>query len=166
MLSPHSPVNTICLLSFLSAVAAADLHRQRIPNPLTLAGAATGLTINLAATGPSGLLTGSAGLIVGLGVFLPFYLARGMGAGDVKAMSAIGAFVGAKGALAAAAWILVAGAVAALVISAVCRRFRPLVSDSTRQDADCWLRASDVGARRFPYGLSIACGTVASLLWS
>jgi prepilin peptidase CpaA len=166
MLSPHSSLNTVCLLSFLSAVAATDLHRRRIPNLLTLAGAATGLTINLVTTGPSGLLTGGAGLLVGLAVFLPFYLARGMGAGDVKAMSAIGAFVGAKGVLLAAAWILVAGAVAALVISAARWTFRPLVSDSTGQDADCRLRAADVGSSRFPYGLSIACGTVASLLWS
>jgi len=166
MLSPHSPVNTVCLLSFLSAVAAVDLHRRRIPNPLTLAGAVTGLAINLASTGPGGLLTGGAGLFVGLAVFLPFYLVRGMGAGDVKAMSAIGAFVGAKGALLAAVWILVAGAVAALVISAARWRFRPLVSDSRSRDADCRLRSAEVRSRRFPYGLSIACGTVASLLWS
>jgi prepilin peptidase CpaA len=44
--------------------------------------------------GPDGLLKAVAGLTVGLAIFLPFFLLRGMGAGDVKLLAALGAWLG------------------------------------------------------------------------
>jgi prepilin peptidase CpaA len=41
-----------------------------------------------------GLLNSLSGLAIGMALFIPFYLMRGMGGGDVKLMAAIGAFLG------------------------------------------------------------------------
>ena len=163
MLHPHLPISTLCLLAFVSAVAVVDLRTRRIPNRLALTGAVCGLASNLATAGAAGALMSGAGLLVGLAMFLPFYLLRGMGAGDVKAMAAIGAFVGVKGALVAAGWTLVAGGIAALLIVAT-RWTLPFLVSAAGGGVAGRCPAPDLRSRRFAYGLPIACGTIASLL--
>lgn len=165
MFNQHNPIATLCLLAFVSAVAVVDLRTRRIPNRLALTGAVCGLASNLASAGAPGALISGAGLLVGLAAFLPFYLLRGMGAGDVKAMAAIGAFVGAKGTLVAAGWTLVAGGIAALLIVAT-RWALPLLVSAAGGGAAGRRPTPDVRSRRFAYGLPIACGTIASLLSS
>ena len=167
-----------CLLTFLVAVTVFDVTKRRIPNWLTLSAAIAGLVLAFSKTGGSGALSSSAGLLTGLATFLPFYLARGFGAGDVKAMGAVGAFLGPQGALLAAAWTLVAGAIGAVVVLMARREQRALRSLVAR-----WLlrgyalyaaghthrlaeRAQDPTRRRFPYGLAIACVTSISMAWS
>jgi prepilin peptidase CpaA len=75
--------------------AAMDLRFRRIPNWLTLSGVLLGIGLNLL-LGSSDYNWRSAlmGLGLAFGVYFPLYLLRGMGAGDVKLMSAIGALVG------------------------------------------------------------------------
>ena len=98
-------------------------------------------------------------MLTGLAAFLPFYLAGGFGAGDVKAMAAIGAFLGPKGALFAAAWTLMIGALGALlVLAAVAYR-------AARTQGTTW-SLRHAASQRFPYGVAIACGTAMSLAWS
>ena len=104
-------ISTVCLVVFVIMVALSDMHSRRIPNWLTVGAATLGLVTSVMVAGPWAALGSLAGLAVGLGVFLPFYLARGFSAGDVKAMAAIGAFVGPKGALLTAAWILLVGSI-------------------------------------------------------
>jgi prepilin peptidase CpaA len=168
---------TVCLLGFVCAFAVTDLRKRRIPNQLTVAAALVGLALNVWTAGSAGALFSVAGLLTGLGAFLPFYLARGFGAGDVKALAAIGAFLGVKGALLAAGWILMAGAIGGVLV--LCVRGGP---GALRALAHRWvLRAYEVYATgrapqiqppaqgpatlRFPYGMAIACGTLASLAW-
>jgi prepilin peptidase CpaA len=71
-----------------------DLRSRRIPNWLTLSGAAVGVVANTALGGVSGLKTSLLGLVVGLGLLLPFVLLRSLGAGDWKLAGALGAFTG------------------------------------------------------------------------
>jgi prepilin peptidase CpaA len=71
-----------------------DLRTRRIPNKLTLPAILFGLALHLVRGGPVELgLSALAGLIAG-GVFLLFFLAGGMGAGDVKLMTAVGCLLG------------------------------------------------------------------------
>jgi prepilin peptidase CpaA len=149
---------TLCLLIFVAAAAIVDLRTRRIPNLLTISAAIAGLLLNLSRGGGPGAVASGAGLLTGLAVFLPFYLAGGFGAGDVKAMAAVGTFVGAKGALVAAAWTLLVGGLGALGVLAALRW------QAARRQRDWRLR--DAVRQRFPYGLAIACGTVLSLAWS
>jgi prepilin peptidase CpaA len=71
-----------------------DLRTRRIPNALTMGGALAALGFQLGYHGLPGLLDGLAGLGVGLAVLLGPYLLGGMGAGDVKASAALGAWLG------------------------------------------------------------------------
>lgn len=71
-----------------------DLMTRRIPNYLTLGAALGGLAFQSAVYGWSGLSHGGLGLVLGFSLlFLP-YLLGGLGAGDVKALAAVGAWLG------------------------------------------------------------------------
>ena len=167
-----------CMIAFVIAAAVTDTFRHRIPNTLTVTAAAIGILTNLVATGWPGVVIGAAGLVAGFALFLPFYLARGFSAGDVKAMAAVGAFLGPKGVLLAAAWTLVVGALVAIVLLISGGGAAALKTMLQRWSARAWVListgtpvhiappATDAAARRFPYGLAIACGSVISMAWS
>jgi prepilin peptidase CpaA len=71
-----------------------DIKTQRIPNYLTLGAAVSGLGFQLGFHGWGGLWSGFLGLILGFGLLIIPYLLQGMGAGDVKALAALGAWLG------------------------------------------------------------------------
>jgi len=71
-----------------------DARTRRIPNYLTLATALAGLGFQFGAHGWSGLGQGFLGLGVGFALLIGFFLKGGMGAGDVKALAALGAWLG------------------------------------------------------------------------
>jgi len=71
-----------------------DLRSRRIPNWLTVSGAAVGIVANTVLGGWAGLKTSLLGLVLGLGLLLPLVLLRSLGAGDWKLAGALGAFTG------------------------------------------------------------------------
>ncbi len=71
-----------------------DVRTRRIPNYLTLVTALSGLGFQVGAHGWSGLSQGLLGLGVGFALMILLYLKGGMGAGDVKALAALGAWLG------------------------------------------------------------------------
>jgi prepilin peptidase CpaA len=71
-----------------------DVRTRRIPNYLTLATALAGLGFQLGAHGWAGLGQGFLGLCVGFALLIGLFLKGGMGAGDVKALAALGAWLG------------------------------------------------------------------------
>jgi prepilin peptidase CpaA len=80
------------LCATLSAVY--DVRSRRIPNFITLPAIVFGLLLHAVFGGWQELATAAAGgLICGL-IFLVFYLAGGMGAGDVKLITATGCIAG------------------------------------------------------------------------
>lgn len=92
------------VLSWAVALSVIDIRRRRLPNMLTLGGAAAVLLGAAAAGRGPGALLG--GLALG-GLYLAVHLAApaGLGAGDVKLALALGALTGALG---AAVWTLAA----------------------------------------------------------
>jgi prepilin peptidase CpaA len=76
------------------AMAWTDLRTRRIPNYLTFGGAAAGMGYHLGYHGWSGLAGSLAGLVLGLSLLLLPYAKGGLGAGDVKALAAMGAWLG------------------------------------------------------------------------
>jgi prepilin peptidase CpaA len=104
------------------AVAAAacitDLKSRRVPNALTFGAALAGLAWGGASGGWSGLGWAAAGWAAGLAVFLPFFLLRGIGGGDVKLVAAIGAWLGPVGALWVGAFAALAGGPLAVIVAA------------------------------------------------
>jgi prepilin peptidase CpaA len=103
-------------LAILLLASAHDLSSRRIPNVLSLGGALLGLVVNLLRAGdPRGSLPSLEGWIVGvLLLAIPFAMG-GIGAGDVKLLAAVGAWLGPSfalttalfGALACGAGVLV-----------------------------------------------------------
>ena len=98
--------------------AIVDLRSRRIPNVLTSLGAVAGLVFHAWAGGVAGLGQGVAGWATGIGLFLPLFLLGGMGAGDVKLLGAVGAWLGPLGALWGGFYSVLAGGVLALVVGA------------------------------------------------
>lgn len=164
---------TAVLVALLLAAAVIDWRTYRIPNWLTVGGMAFGL-IYAVAVHPgtlSGFLLSLAGLATGLIVLLPVYALRVMGAGDVKLMAMVGAMVGAPAVLYPIAATLVVGGVVAVAFSVYRRAFRRMtgnVADIVQSMAFAAISgvrptpamAGRASVGRFPYGISIAIGTI------
>jgi prepilin peptidase CpaA len=161
------------LLLLVSIAAVNDLATRKIPNRLLLIGLACALLLRLLSTHPgTALLTALGGMLAGLAIFLPFYLLRGMAAGDVKLMAVIGAFTGAEDALLIAVMAWCAGGVMALAIVLTRGRLR-LVLDNLKNmlaslihGRSAFVSEPQQGAGSMPYGVAIAAGTVVFLLRS
>lgn len=107
------------ILAVLVAVVAGvlDWRFRRIPNWLTVSGAAGGILINTILLRWPGLKTALLGMALGLGVLLPFVIARSLGAGDWKLAGALGASLGPSQLLnVLMAAVLVAGVMALAVV--------------------------------------------------
>ena len=92
-LSTIDPRAVAAIAIGLTAVVC-DLRTRRIPNVLTLGGAALALVAGLTAGGASGLAQAVGGWLLGAILFFPFFALGGMGAGDVKLIAALGAWLG------------------------------------------------------------------------
>jgi prepilin peptidase CpaA len=95
-----------------------DLRTRRIPNWLTFGSAALALGFRLVTGGLSGVEHGMLGWATGMAVLLAPFLLGGMGAGDVKLVAALGAWLGPGETLWMAIYTSMAGAVMALIVSA------------------------------------------------
>jgi prepilin peptidase CpaA len=91
-------IELLPLLILLSIAAVGDWRERRIRNWLTLCIACTGLMHGISAPGAS-LSSALLGLAAGLALMLPQFMLGALGAGDVKLMAGIGAWLGAVGVL-------------------------------------------------------------------
>jgi prepilin peptidase CpaA len=89
-----APLNLVLPFVLSLWMAWSDIRTQRIPNYLTLGCLVAGLGYQLGFHGFSGLLDGFLGIGLGFGLLICFYARGGMGAGDVKALAALGAWLG------------------------------------------------------------------------
>ncbi|MDJ0748004.1 MAG: A24 family peptidase [Woeseiaceae bacterium] len=147
------PEITWLILVVLGLASFFDLREHRIPNLVTLPTIAFGLVFHVVSGGYDGLLFALAGFAVGLLCFLPLYISRGMGAGDVKLMAAAGTLLGPGLALGAVCLTLAIGAVLA-----VCVVVKRAVFSRIH------LGRHIESGERFPYAVAIAAG-VAIALW-
>jgi prepilin peptidase CpaA len=76
-----------------------DWRTRRIPNWLTVSGFSVGLAVHTVLGGWRGTLSSLEGAGLGLLILLPLVLLRGLGAGDLKLMGAVGALLGPWGLL-------------------------------------------------------------------
>lgn len=105
------------LIALVAAVW--DLRTRRIPNVLTFSAAAAGIVFNGYVGGLMGVGWATAGCLVGLAFFLPFFVLGGMGAGDVKLLGALGAWMGPAATVWLALFSLIAGGVMGLAVAVV-----------------------------------------------
>ena len=167
------------LIGMLLLAGAIDLVRNRIPNWLVLAGLAYALVYN--GLHPDyvhdgvGALGALEGVGVGFGLTLPFYLLRGMAAGDVKLMAMTGAYLGPWDGLHAVLWSFMAGGVLALAIVLVKGRLGRLWRNLSQAvlvgslqlaagSAPSTQIARSESAGMLPYAVAIAAGTTLFLI--
>ena len=107
------------LFVLLVTASVCDYRTHKIPNWLTAGGIVFALIYNTAAPSypDQGFLWALGGLMVGFVVLLPCYALRIMGAGDVKLMAMVGAFLGVTDTLHAIIYSLIAGGIAALLFA-------------------------------------------------
>ncbi len=152
-----------------------DFAERRVPNWLNATLAALGLATQAWFFGLSGFCAGLVGLLVGFGLLIVPWLMHGMGAGDVKLMAAIGAWLGSWLTLLSFAAGAVIGGVAAVVM--IVSTGRALHAMTNMQTIVTKMRRFDTafgefgGAKTFgqtsqllPYGVPLTAGTIGVLL--
>lgn len=166
------PVRWTLLAALLLAATVSDVRSRRIPNALTLAGCLAGVAVSAVAAGLDGLAASGAGLFYAFIITLPLWLVGWLGAGDVKLVSAVGAFVGnglvfevllaigAAGGVLALVALLARGlaartgerVAATISLSLASRRWTHVAPDAQERDV------------RLPYAVAISAGTLAAVL--
>jgi len=112
-----SPATTAAILGVALIACVTDIKARRIPNVLTLGAAATALVYHTVLGGVDGFQAASLGWLAGAAAFMPFFLLGGMGAGDVKLLAALGAWMGPAGAMWVALYASLAGGAIAIVVA-------------------------------------------------
>src|SRR5688572_27528126 len=103
---------TVWLVTVVLIVAAViDGFELKVPNWITFPFILTGWAYSTAAFGWEGLGWSLVGTLVGLALLMPLYSIGGMGAGDVKLLAGVGAWVYASHTMYAFAATAVVGAV-------------------------------------------------------
>jgi prepilin peptidase CpaA len=175
------PVVFQILLALVVIVAAVyDVRFRRIPNWLVLTALVLGVGLNTFLFEWSGLRHSLFGFGLGLLIYFPLYLLRGMGAGDVKLMAAIGSIVGAAdwlgiflitallGGLIAVAVLLFRGRLRHSLwnVAFLIQRLGTFKAPYAREELDL----SSPKSIKLPHGLVIACGSLlflaAAWMWA
>ncbi len=166
------PVSAVAVVGVVILAVVCDLRTRRLPNTLTLGAAAVALALHGVAGGGSALISAAAGWAVGVALFLPLYALGGMGAGDVKLLGAIGAWLGPMGAVWTGLYGAIAGGVMALVV-ALARGYAGTALRNVGTILLTWLAAgvkpvdgltlADNTSHRLPYAVPLAVGALATL---
>lgn len=163
------------LAGFLLAAVFTDVAVRKIPNRLVLAGMTVGLLVQAFWPGSDGILSALKGLLFGFGLFLPLYLLRVMGAGDVKLMAMVGCFTGSPAIFGVVLCTLLAGGVLSLMFSLKIKAFRRMLANvkffifmkSINVAGGGLASSKDTTASvgTLPYAAAIAIGTAGYLAW-
>lgn len=162
------------LICVVLTAAVYDARYRKIPNWLSLSGVILGLGLNVYLSGWNGLEAAALGFGFALLIYTPLYLIRGMGAGDVKLMAAIGAIAGPHDWLNIFIATALAGGIVSLLAVIVKKRAHQtllnlitIVSELAHlrrpAKADARLDVRNPGSLRMPHAISIAVGCIAFL---
>jgi prepilin peptidase CpaA len=172
------PREVACLVSFVLIEAAfIDGRSLRVPNWLTFHFLLGGWIYACWSGGGALLLWSMAGAVVGLMTLLPLYAIGGMGAGDVKLMAGVGAWIGPSLTMGAFLSSVMVGGLMGLAMMAYSGElFRHLAMMQTIGREVLVVRnpavLSEMASRRkptmllLPYGIPIAVGTITFFVWA
>jgi prepilin peptidase CpaA len=167
------------LVMLLVRAAWADIKSHRISNELVFFGAGLGLFLNSALPegfgfvsmlpGALGFWKSLGGLGLGLVILLPLYMLRVMGAGDVKLIAMVGAFLGPNAIIGVILMTFIVGGFLSLLIVLRHKTLGRLASNLRSMMTTVYLKiilhempiveAAPISAGKSPYGVAIAGGT-------
>lgn len=164
------------LAAFLVAAVFTDTAHRTIPNRLVYPGLAVALLCQAGLPSGQGLWAALQGMGIGFALFLPLYLLRAMGAGDVKLLAMVGAFTGPTMIFGITLAILVAGGIMAIIAVLIKHQTRQLSDNLRYMFTGSMIKAATgklpipdapaVSAGKLPYAAAIASGTLGYLFWS
>ncbi len=175
LLTEHWQVKLVSVLLIWAAWI--DGKQLRVPNWLTFPMVFSGLIYGACSGGWEGLGHSAVGMVVGLACLLPLYAVGGMGAGDVKLMAGMGAWVGASATWNAFCVSVVVGAIMGVAMAA----YRGKLGHHYRNFfmiAYEWMSVKDprklaaIAAERkptmllLPYGIPICIGSIAYFVYA
>ena len=171
-----APWSTWLVAAVLVEAAIIDGLKLKVPNWLTYHLAAGGLAQAAFLAGWPGLGWSIAGLALGLALLMPLYMIGGMGAGDVKLLAGVGAWMGPTivlGSFVVSA--IVGGVMAAAMVARSGQYARHLAMGHTIGGEILAIRSpsrlSEIAAARkptmmlLPYGIPIAVGSIGYFAW-
>jgi prepilin peptidase CpaA len=160
------------VIGVAGVAALCDLKTRRIPNALTFGAALAAVVAHGYVEGWSGAGTSVLGWTVGVAAFFPFFALGGLGAGDIKLLGAIGAWLGPV----AAVWVVLFSGIAGGVLAVLVALFSGYL---VRAFSNVWglltywrvmgLRSSpeltlvNEAAPRLAYAVPVFAGTVLTL---
>lgn len=172
-LPPPVPYLTAALVLI---AAFCDLRSREIPNWLTLGGIAAALALHTYLTGWSGLQFSAAGLGLAALVFLPIFMMRWLGGGDVKLWAAVGALTGATNLIVIFVFDAMMGGLVALIAVITHGRSRQTIHNLQRMisallhgkapyQVSPELEAGSEQSMGMPHAVTIAAATLL-ILWT
>ena len=169
---PPQPI-PMCVIALVSICASTDIVSRRIPNVVIAIGLIASLVVQVCLHGPlAGGANWLAGVSTGFALLVPFYLVRGMAAGDVKLLMMIGTWVGPEMTFHIALATFLIGGAWSLVVTMSRGRTRrllwnlwSLLNNTTRagRNAGAMRYAPVESVGSLPYGVAIAAGTLGML---
>lgn len=165
--STNSANHTILFAStYLAIISIIDAKLSKIPNKITFPFCILALVYNTIFSGWGGLGLALAGTFSGLGLLLPIFLLGGMGAGDVKALAALGTLMGPKDILQIFLYMGIVGGVIGLMYFVVSGRMTFLLAYISQRfkeyyffkDIQPFKAGKGESGIRFPYAIAIAFG--------
>ena len=154
------------------AGAYCDYRSRRIPNWLTASATLLGVLLHGALGGWRSMGSAALGGLVAGMAFLFFYVAGGMGGGDVKLMGAVGACAGLGHVVAILIATALMGGIFAVVVALAAGRLRQTLANVIKlvvHHGSAGLRPhpeinlENSRAVRLPYGIAIGAGTAVTL---
>lgn len=161
------------LLILVTVAAGFDLKSRRIPNWLVLVGLVASLILQITFSSFNSFHSFKDwvyGLLVGFGLFLPLYMLRAMGAGDVKLMAMVGSFLDPGSAIGVVLTTLVVGGVLSIAVALWNGVLQQALTNIRTQltltmfkrlsGGSAQLEAMPASAGNLPYAVAIAVGTL------
>lgn len=165
---PSDPLLVAIVAAAGVTAAVLDLRTRRIPNALSAAVAATGLTLAAVHAGAVNLTLAIDGMLVGFLFMMPGYLFGATGGGDVKLFAAMGTFLGPDMIALAFLYTAVAGGILALSISMMRRSLGQTLAQATTLVSTGGANVAEIvrpiNNNRFAYAPAIAIGVIVAAL--
>jgi prepilin peptidase CpaA len=160
------------VLAIALAAVICDVRTRRVPNLLTFGAALAALVFAFVTDGLTGLGWSLLSWTIGAALFFPMFALGGMGAGDVKLLAALAAWLGPADAVYLALFASMAGGVLALVV-ALARGYLGQAFSNVWLMLMHWrvagpspvpgLTLRDTAAPRLAYAIPIAIGVLCTL---